>query len=85
MKFEEALRNFQVALYEEYGFDNAVVKIGLEPKVFERVVFDLYQKTHVAIKRKKKVESTTFSFRLADAGEVIVYGTQILARERDRF
>ena len=87
MRFEAALRDFQIALEEQYGVRDAVVKIALEPKLFEQVVWEVYAKTRPSYDKEsnKVVAETYISFRPTDAGEFLIYGTQILARQRDKF
>lgn len=73
MKFDEALERFQMEITKEYGLDNAIVKIGITPELMNSVVSDLYR------------NSSYIQFSPSNFGEFILYGVQLLPRQKDKF
>jgi hypothetical protein len=72
--FVEALAGFQYALSKLYHSDNALVKIALEPDVFDRVMYDLHE-----------TQEGKYSFSIRSIGEVFVRGVQLLPRKKESF
>ena len=74
MKFEEALHKFKQEIAKEYGYTEAIIKIGLDPKLFQAIIMENF-----------KTGINRYGFGVNDIGEYFLEDVQILQRERDRF
>jgi len=74
MKFEEALYNFQRELAAEYGCGTeGLVKIGLEPDLYQAIMMEAYRKTPYSS-----------SFNIVDAAEPKFMNVTVVPRERKK-
>lgn len=75
MKFTDALLNFQNEILKEYGAEHAIVKIGIEPKVYSEIMMEAHENMNY---RGTKYSS----FRITDAAEPKFMNTTVVPRER---
>lgn len=74
MKFEEALHNFNREIAEEYGITKGLVKIAITPELMGRVTTDCFE-----------LASSRYRVDLRSYGEFMMFGIQIIPREKDNF
>lgn len=86
MKFDELLHQFRIGIEREYGLDGPL-KIALEPRLFEAVVFEFYKDKQFAYMNTAPdaPSITKCNIRMQDAGEFFIEGIQIVCREKDKF
>ena len=88
MKFAEMLHDFRNEIAKQYGLEGPL-KIALEPKLFEAVVFEAFRTgdQHYYMQRDHNLPPGAVQCRISlrDAGEFFIEGVQIVAREKDKF
>lgn len=76
MDFDEALYNFINALVAESGAEMPVTKIGLDPRVFEQMIYKLSQKSDYR---------NIASLETLASGGVRIFGVEIVSRPPEKF
>lgn len=66
-----------------YGYDDAIVKVALTPKVFEQVVIEMHTNKRFAYRTGEHVVQANLPVH--KMGELQIFDIQLLARERDNF
>jgi len=79
MKFEEALSNFTHELIKEYGIDDPITKIGIDPKVLDRIYVELAEdRTYTDFSLSCRISTSSLN-------EFSLRGVRIVARKKDNF
>ena len=71
MSIEESLYKFINELIAETGESDPLIKIGIHPKVYNQLTYELYQKHGYSMAHQ--------------SGELVFMGVQILPRTKDSF